>query len=83
MPIIIPNKQKNLIINEFLRMSQAYIFKNCSPDSRAALIAHLEWMRKHDDDLIVACRFQTSVDRRTTSMYFEASFVQQQPKTGE
>lgn len=77
MPLIIPRHRKNLVINEFLRLSQAYIFENCSLDSRLALVAHLDWMKQQQDDLLVACRFQTSVDRRTTSMYFEASFVQQ------
>lgn len=81
MTILIPKKQRGLIINEYLRLAQAYIFPNVSPDNRERIVDHLNWMRGHEDDMLVACRFETSTDRRVTSIYFEASFLYQKRET--
>jgi len=77
MTILIPKQDRALIINEYLRLAKAYIFPNVSPSDRERIASHLNWMRGHEDDMLVACRFETSTDRRVTSIYFEASFLYQ------
>jgi len=81
MTILIPKHQRGLIINEYLRLAQAYIFRNVSPSDRERIVTHINWMRAQEDDLLVACRFETSTDRRVTSIYFEASFLHQKRET--
>lgn len=85
MPIIVPRKNKAQAINEITYLAQKWIFPNAAPPSREAIMAHLKWMYGHEDELMVACRFETDGTRRTTRIVFECSFVQQQPniKTGE
>jgi len=81
MTILIPKKQRGLIINEYQSLAQVYIFPNVSPANRERIVTHLDWMRQQDDDMLVACRFETSTDRRVTSIYFEASFLYQKRET--
>lgn len=79
MPIIVRKFNKMPAVNEILRLAQRWIYPNCSPASRETIAAHVKWMHEHQDDLIVACRFETNVDKRVTRIVFECSFVQQQP----
>jgi hypothetical protein len=82
MPIVVRGGKNARAINQLLQMAQIWIFPNTSPKGKEQLIAHLEWMRQQQDDLVVACRFETNSTRRTTTIHFEVSFVQQWQPNG-
>lgn len=80
MPIVVPRGDNARAIDLIQSLVHDWIFANCSPSDQQILMAHLNWMRMQYDDLVVACRFETSGDQRVTRIYLEASFKHQMTK---